>query len=82
MQHRNTQPSAAFLRIAQIIGNPDAVPPIPPLIPIGRSTWWLWVRTGKAPASVKLGKKTTAWRADHVQALIDSLGGADQGDRS
>lgn len=73
MQHRNTQHSAAFLRITQIIGDPRADPPIPPLIPIGRSTWWQWVRDGKAPPSLKLGKRTTAWRSSDISALIDSL---------
>jgi prophage regulatory protein len=67
------QPSAAFLRIAQIIGNPDAIPPIPALIPIGKSTWWQWVRDGKAPPSVKLGPRTTAWKSADISALIDSL---------
>jgi prophage regulatory protein len=67
------QPSAAFLRIAQIIGNPDAIPPVPPLIPIGKSTWWQWVRDGKAPPSVKLGPRTTAWKSADISALIDSL---------
>ena len=73
MQHHNTQPSAAFLRIAQIVGNPNAEPPIPALIPIGKSTWWQWVRDGKAPAPVKLGPRTTAWKSSDISALIDSL---------
>ena len=73
MQQRTVQPSAAFLRIAQIIGNRDANPPIPALIPIGRSTWWAWVRIGKAPAPVKLGPRTTAWKSADISALIDSL---------
>ena len=75
MQNHTAQPSAAFLRIAQIIGNPDAHPPIPALIPIGRSTWWQWVRDGKAPAPVKLGPRTTAWKSADILDLIDSLNG-------
>ena len=67
------QASTAFLRIVQIIGNPDAEPPIPALIPIGKSTWWQWVRDGKAPAPVKLGPRTTAWKSADISALIDSL---------
>lgn len=67
------QNSTAFLRIVQIIGNPDAEPPIPALIPIGKSTWWQWVRDGKAPAPVKLGPRTTAWKSADISALIDSL---------
>ncbi len=69
---RSTQHSA-FLRLPQIVGNPDAKPPIPALIPIGKSTWWQWVRDGKAPAPVKLGPRTTAWKSADISALIESL---------
>ena len=71
--NHNTRSRAAFLRIAQIVGNPDAEPPILPLIPIGKSTWWQWVRDGKAPAPVKLGPRTTAWKSSDISDLIDSL---------
>ena len=73
MSLQNNQTRAAFLRIAHIIGNPAADPPINPLIPVGRSTWWQWVRDGKAPKPVKLGKRTTAWRAADIAALIETL---------
>ena len=73
MKNVATQTSTAFLRIAQIVGNPDAEPPIPALIPIGKSTWWQWVRDGKAPAPVKLGPRTTAWKSSDISALIDSF---------
>ena len=71
--NHNTQSRAAFLRITQIVGDPDAEPPIPALIPIGKSTWWQWVRDGKAPAPVKLGPRTTAWKSSDISDLIDSL---------
>ena len=77
MQNRTTQASAAFLRIAQIIGDPDANPPIPALIPIGRSSWWAWVRIGKAPKPVKLSARTTAWRSADIDALIATLNAGD-----
>ena len=73
MQTHSAQKSPAFLRIAQIIGNPTADPPIPPRIPIGRSTWWQWVRDGKAPKPVKLSVRTTAWRSADIEALIATL---------
>lgn len=73
------QASTAFLRIVQIIGNPDAEPPIPALIPIGKSTWWQWVRDGKAPAPVKLGPRTTAWKSADISALIESLNATQTG---
>ena len=67
----------ALLRVAQIVGNPKAIPPVPALIPIGRSTWWQWVRDGKAPAPLKLSVRTTAWRSADIYALIESLNGGD-----
>ena len=82
MQNHLRVPGAAFLRIAQIIGNPNADPPIPALIPIGRSTWWLWVRIGKAPPSVKLGPRTTAWRADDIYAFVESFCAPDLGEHA
>jgi prophage regulatory protein len=53
----------ALLRLKQVLR----------LCPIGASTWWEGVRSGRFPKPVKLGPKTTAWRASDVLALIDSL---------
>ena len=44
-----------------------------PFFGIGRSTWWQWVRTGKAPAGIKLSSRTTVWRAEDIRALLDQL---------
>ena len=60
-----------FLRIKQIIGDPKSSPPIPPLIPVSRATWWNGVRSGKFPKPVKLGKKTTCWRVEDIRAFIE-----------
>ena len=68
-------PEAGFLRIWQIIGNPKAIPPIPALIPIGRSSFLNGVKSGKYPKPVKLGERTTAWRVEDIRALIGQLGG-------
>ena len=72
-QERHAFPTTGFVRLPQIIGDRKADPPIPPLIPIGRSTWWQWVSSGKAPMPVKLGPRTTAWRAEDVLALVAKL---------
>lgn len=66
-------PKTGFVRLPQIIGAPKANPPIPALTPIGRSTWWHWVKIGKAPAPVKLGPKTTAWRSEEILAFVEQL---------
>ncbi len=67
-------PETGFLRLSQIIGNPKADPPIPALVPVGKSSWWLGVRNGKYPKPVKLGKRTTAWRVEEIRDLIESAG--------
>jgi prophage regulatory protein len=67
-------PEMGFLRLKQIIGDPDASPPIPPLIPVKRACWWQGVRTGRFPAPVKLAPKVTAWRVEEIRAYIQSGG--------
>ena len=63
-------PPTGFLRLKQIIG--DAKTGTPALIPVGKTSWWNGVRTGKYPAPIKLGPRTTAWKAEDIRALIDS----------
>lgn len=60
-----------FLRLSQIIGDPKADPPIPALIPIGRSTWLRGVSVGRYPKPVRLAPNIVAWRVSDIQALID-----------
>jgi prophage regulatory protein len=69
-----TLPEAGFLRIWQIIGNPKAVPPIPALLPVGRTTFLNGVKSGKFPQPVKLGARSVAWRVSDIRTLIDELG--------
>lgn len=64
-------PDTGFLRLTQIIGDAKADPPVPALIPIGRSTWWHGVRTGRFPQPFKLGPRTTVWRAEDIHRLIE-----------
>jgi prophage regulatory protein len=64
-------PETGYLRLAQIIGDPKAEPPIPAVIPVGKSTWWEGVRSGRFPKPVKLGPRITAWRVEHIRALVE-----------
>lgn len=59
--------SKRLLRINQVLA----------LVPVGRSSWWEGCRTGRYPKPVKLGPRTTVWRAEDIAAFIESLG--DQG---
>lgn len=72
----NQLPETGFIRLPKIIGNPKAVPPIPAVIPVSKSTWWEGVRTGRYPQPVRtLGRRITAWRVEDIRALIEAAGG-------
>jgi hypothetical protein len=67
-------PQTGFFRLPQIIGDKDAKPPIPPLIPISRTSWLNGVNSGKYPKPVKLGARTNGWRVSDIYALIEKMG--------
>ena len=67
-------PETGFLRLKQILGDPKANPPIPPLIPVSKSTWWAGVKAGIYPKPVRLSKRITAWRVEDIRALMERLG--------
>jgi prophage regulatory protein len=48
------------------------LPKILQLFPIGRSTWWQGVKTGKYPQPVKLAERTTVWKAKDIREMLDS----------
>ena len=46
-----------------------------PVVPIKRSTVWLWVRTGRFPAPIRpFGKFCTVWRREDVLAWLSKAG--------
>ena len=59
----NQLPETGFLRLPQILA----------VIPISKSAWWAGVKSGKYPPSVKLGKRTTCWKAHDIRILIEKL---------
>ncbi|HUB91112.1 MAG TPA: AlpA family phage regulatory protein [Dyella sp.] len=68
-------PATGYLRLPQIIGKkPTATNPgLPALVPVSASTLWAWVKTGRFPAPVKLGPRTTAWQVEHVRAYLEKV---------
>lgn len=66
-------PETGYLRLPQIIGNPNADPPIPAVIPVSKSSWWAGVKSGRYPQPVRLGPRTTAWSVESIRALIASV---------
>ena len=72
---RSNLPEYGFLRLSQIIGDLKADPPIPPVIPVGRSTWWAGVKAGRYPQPVRtLGPRITAWKVEDIRDLIERAG--------
>ncbi len=57
----NPLPETGYIRLSQLIGDLNADPPIPPIVPAGKSSIWSWVKQGNFPRPVKLGPRVTAW---------------------
>jgi len=55
-----TLPEEGLIRLPEVLA----------LIPVGKSTWWAGVSSGRFPKSLKLGRGVTVWRASDIRALI------------
>lgn len=58
-----TLPATGYLRIKQVLQ----------FIPVSKSTWWNGVKDGRFPQAVKLGPRTTAWRAEDIKSYIEQF---------
>lgn len=65
-------PETGFLRLKQIIGDPNKQ--IPALIPVGATTWWNGVKSGRYPKGVMHGGRRL-WAVEEIRALIAEIGG-------
>lgn len=61
-------PQTGFLRLPDVLK----------IIPVGKSTWWAGIQTGRFPKGVKLGPRTTAWRCEDIRQLLNDLNSNDQ----
>lgn len=66
-------PESGYLRLAQLVGNPKATPPIPGIIPASKSVIWLWVKQGRFPRPIKLGQRVTVWSVDSIRSYLEGL---------
>jgi prophage regulatory protein len=57
------QPADKLLRVSDVLSK----------VPVGRASWWKGVKEGRFPAGIKLGARTTCWRASDIDKLIASL---------
>jgi prophage regulatory protein len=42
------------------------------LVPVARSTWFAGIRSGRFPASVRLGPRIAAWRLRDIQQILEN----------
>lgn len=62
---KTSLPDEGFVRINSILN----------VVPVGRSTWWAGVKSGKYPQPVRtLGARITVWRVEEIRALIERAG--------
>ena len=56
-------PETGFLRLSQVLT----------VIPLGKTSWWEGVKSGRFPKPIKLSARCTAWRAEDIHKLIENL---------
>lgn len=65
MKDDSAFPRVGLVRLKQILA------PNGP-IPVSKSTWWQGVKDGRFPKPKKLGKGTTAWKAEDIWSLMET----------
>ena len=58
-------PAEGFVRLPKILE----------VLPIGRSTWWAGIKSGRFPAGIKHGPRTTVWPVEEIREIMVQLGG-------
>jgi prophage regulatory protein len=53
-------PDVGFVRLPNVLN----------VFPVGKSTWWEGVRSGKYPQPYKLSDRITAWKVSDIRRLI------------
>lgn len=66
-------PTTRYLRMSQILGDPKADPPIPAILPIGRTTFLNGIKSGKFPKPLKCGDRINIWRDNEIYAGAEKL---------
>jgi prophage regulatory protein len=56
-------PSDGFVRLPVILQ----------CIPVGKSTWWAGVKSGRFPKAIKLSSRTTVWRVEDIRQLMADI---------
>ncbi len=49
------------------------LPQVLKIIPISKSAWWQGCKDGRYPKPIKLGPRTTVWKASDISAFMRQL---------
>ncbi|MCX5827490.1 MAG: transcriptional regulator [Deltaproteobacteria bacterium] len=67
---KTTLPETGFVRLRDIIGAPKANPPITPIYPVSKSTWWAGIKAGRYPKPIRISTRVSGWRVEDIRRLI------------
>lgn len=59
----HTIPEIGFVRLPQVLE----------VIPVGKTSWWEGVKSGRFPKPIKLSPRCTAWKAEEIRELIKRI---------
>ena len=45
------------------------------IVPVSKASWYLGVQSGKYPAAIKLGSRTSVYKLETIKKLLADLGG-------
>ena len=63
-------PDDAIVRVKQLLGAPSAVPPVPALVPVARSTLYAWMTAGTFPRPTFRSGSVMGWRMADVREWL------------
>ena len=55
-------PDTGFIRLKAVLHH----------IPVGKSSWWAGVASGRFPKSYKIGPRTTVWKVEDIHNYINA----------
>ena len=58
-------PEFAYLRLEQVLR----------IVPVSKASWYLGVQSGKYPAAIKLGSRTSVYKLETIKKLLADHGG-------
>lgn len=63
MLKNNHSEARGFIRLPEVLT----------LIPISKSRWYEGIKLGQFPAPIKLTERTSAWRVEDINLLVQQL---------